>query len=1104
MKYFDVAKVADPAFFSDNCIQAHSDHVCYPSQEAMERGENPCRVSLNGLWRFSYAKNMALAVPNFEAEDYDCSGWDEIRVPAHIQMEGHDAPAYVNVEYPWDGREDIAPGEIPREFNPVASYVTYFDVPEGWRGQRVCVSFQGVESAMALWCNGSYVGYCEDSFTPSEFDLTPYIRERGNKLAARVFKWCSGSWCESQDFFRFSGIFRDVCLYMTPGAHVEDIDVRTLLSEDFAEAELSVVLRVRGRGQVRAALYAPFSAQGGREELCQQADVSCAPLQSAQNGCAPDILRWGVCVGEESIPCSIENTCCQEEAVDFAALEGLGRVEFALHVHEPLLWSCEKPFLYRLLLTVTDEAGRECEAISQMVGVRDFRLRDSILYLNGKRIVFHGVNRHEFSSLTGRAISREETLQDIFTMKRNNINAIRTSHYPNASYLYELCDAYGIYVIDEANMESHGNMEAVMRGLIPQEEAVPGDDMRFREAMLDRVRSIYQRDKNHACVLIWSIGNESYGGTVPLAMGNLFRELDGVRPVHYEGTYLDPRYPETTDIYSRMYPKAADIRTYLAEHRDKPYLCCEYAHSMGNSTGALHKYTELAYEEELYHGGFIWDYIDQSLTKKDRYGREFQAYGGDHGERPTDYNFSGNGIVYGEERAESPKMQEVKFCYQQLRVYVGKTEFQVENRHMFTDASAFRCLVTLKKDGRDVERQEVPVSVPPRESRAFEMPVKIPTAPGDYVIHVSFQLREDTDWARAGYEVAFGETDFVIEGVSNLQRGLREPYHVVSQLMEKMAFRMVRGVGYVGVMGEHFSALFSGQRGGMVSYRYGGRELIEDVPMPNFWRAPVDNDCGNGMMQRYGQWKLASMYASPRRARLGFCDVGADGNMRRGGQNDPICDDGAGEEREFPQMAQYEDHVELRFAYDLPTAPASSCCVTYVITPDGAVAVTLSYDPVEGLGAMPEFGMMFRLSRDFDRVQWYGNGPMETYADRKHGASLGIYGNRVEDNLAKYLVPQECGNKTEVRWGRVCDARGRGILFAAERAMNFSALPYTPHELELARHAYELPRPHYTVVRVSSQQMGVGGDDSWGAPVHPEYLVDVSGRMEFTFSFRGI
>ena len=646
-------------------------------------------------------------------------------------------------------------------------------------------------------------------------------------------------------------------------------------------------------------------------------------------------------------------------------------------------------------------------------------------------------------------------------MKQNNINAIRTCHYPDASGIYELCDRYGLYMIAENNLESHGSWDAASHGLVPKDTIVPGDNMDWEPMMLDRVNSCYQRDKNHPAILIWSVGNESYGGKVIFDMSEKFRALDPYRLVHYEGIFNDRRYEGTSDMESQMYTSVENIKKFLAEHKEKPFICCEYTHAMGNSCGAMHKYTDLTDTEPRYQGGFIWDYIDQSILKKDRYGQEFQAYGGDCGERPTDYNFSGNGICYGGERDASPKMQEVKFNYQNISVAFEEHSFTVVNKNLFADTSEYQCIVILQKNGTVVKKQKMDTNVVPLSSGSYEIPFVIPED-AEYAVTVSFVLREDTFWAKAGHEVAFGQKVYKKE---------------VKFAVPEKPLQVVRGKVNIGVKGDDFDCLFSLLNGGLVSYRYAGKEMIEKIPMPNFWRAPVDNDNGSMAPGRYAQWKIASMYIS----------------HRNGGMFDNV-----------PTTVEETEHsVTITYTYYMPTTPAAKCQVAYTVFGDGTVETKLTYDPVEGLPDMPEFGMMFKLNADYDNVEWYGYGPEETYADRRHGAKLGIYKNKAADNMAKYLVPQECGNKVGVRYAKVTDYKGRGLLFSGDE-LSFSALPYTPHELENAAHPYELPQVHYTVVRVALAQMGVGGDDSWGAWVHPEYNIDVTKPLEFTFRFRGI
>lgn len=1014
MKQFDYAMVKDPEYFRDGRLDAHSDHVYYASEEEVWDKETSYRESLNGLWKFQYARNYESAIPGFEAEEYNCKDWEDIYVPAHIQMEGYDVPQYANVQYPWEGHEEINPGEIPTHFNPTASYVKYFTVPEQMQGKRLFISFQGAESGLALWLNGKFVGYSEDSFTPSEFELTEYVKEGENKLAAQVFKWTASSWCEDQDFYRFSGIYRDVYLYTVPEVHVNDLRIRAIPDVSLASADFELTTKTWGKGQLKIVLS-----------------------------------KEGNVVLEDVKEISDEDT-------------------FSWKVDAPVLWSAEDPQLYDLELTVSDENGNVQEIIPQKVGFRRFEMKDGIMTLNGKRIVFKGVNRHEFSSVTGRHVSEEELRKDLTTMKLNNINAIRTCHYPDMSKIYELCDEYGLYMIDETNLESHGSWD-VAEMTKDFTYTVPYNKPEWLGMMLDRANSMYQRDKNHPAILIWSCGNESFGGKDIFEMSQLFRSEDPTRLVHYEGVFHDRSYNDTSDMESQMYPSVEAIKEFLAKDNSKPFICCEYTHAMGNSCGAMHKYTDLTDTEPKYQGGFIWDYIDQSIYKKDRYGKEFQAYGGDFGERPTDYNFSGNGIAYGGDREASPKMQEVKFNYQNITAKVSEDKVTVINKNLFVNTDTFDAKVTLAKDGKVICTKPLATAVAPLSEEAYELPIEKQERPGEYTVTVSFHLKSDTVWATAGHEVAFGQYVYQVE---------KEPVVCTDEI------EIIRSTHNIGIRGAHFEVLFSVLNGGLVSYKYAGREMIESIPKPNFWRAPIDNDCGNLMQMRYAQWKIASMY-------LNFKDY-RDGIYVGGHQ---------------PQLEVKEHSAVVSYTYVMPTTPMTECHISYEVFGDGRVKTTLTYDPVKELGDMPEFGVMFKFNADYDHVEWYGLGEAETYADRKHGAKLGIYKNMVADNMAHYMVPQECGAKEEVRWAKVTDRKGRGMLFEMDPEngpMMFSALPYTPHEIENAMHPYELPEVHYTVVRAAKGQMGIGGDDSWGSRTHEEYLLKADEKMTFSFVFKGL
>lgn len=1000
-KSFQYEWLSNPEIFEVNRLEAHSDHRYYMNHKEAAAGKSSYIKSLNGSWKFSFAMREADRIHGFETADFDCKSWADINVPEHMEMAGYGVPQYVNAQYPWDGHEDVDYGNVP-EMNPVGSYVRYFSIPEQWKGKRVRISFQGVQAALAVWLNGVFLGYGEDSFTPSDYDLTDALKDGENKLAVLVYKYASGSWLEDQDYWRLSGIFRDVFLYCCPELHVRDLGIQTSLSEDMTEAVVTLEL---------------------------------------------DYLKTE---GAEAV---VEVVCLDAEGKKAASAEAKTvkqKQTIKLRLDHVTLWSAEQPYLYELELTIRDAEGQVKEIVKEKLGIRQFEMKDGLMKINGKRIVFRGANRHEFSSIHGRAVTYDEMLTDVINMKQNNINAVRTSHYPNHSDFYRLCDEYGIYLIDEANLETHGTWCSSSQ---KEKDCLPGDRSKWLQAVVDRAKSMLMRDRNHASVLIWSCGNESFGGRNIYKMSEFFHKADPSRLVHYEGIVHDRRYNETSDMESQMYTSAANIEKFLEKHPEKPFICCEYSHAMGNSSGALHKYMELADRNELFQGAFIWDYIDQAIAKKDRYGREFMAYGGDFGDRPCDYNFCTNGIVYAD-RKNSPKMQTVKYNYQSIEIRVDKTTAVIRNKALFTDVSEYDGLVQLKRDGVLIDEQSFSLSLAPLSQTELTLPVKEQKEPGEYTVTVSFLLSEDTLWAKKGYEVAFGEGVYKVAAKKKVPAG---------------TLMIADSLSNFGVRGENFEVLFSRGGQGIASYRYMGKEFISSTVCPNFWRAPIDNDRGNGLPARSGQWKLASLY-----------------------QKVVNCESSS-------TKKQAKMVYELEFA----TIPVTKATLTYTVTPDGRVQVDLDYKKTEGMPEMPEFAVMMKLPADYNQLSWYGYGPEETYVDRITGAKLGIYHNQVTDNLSGYVFPQECGNHTGVRYAEVTDETGFGLRFEADSTMDFSALPYTPHELECAEHIYELPQIHNTVVRASLKQMGVGGDDSWGSWTHEEYRLK-NEDMHFTFSFFGV
>ncbi|MDR6554724.1 glycoside hydrolase family 2 TIM barrel-domain containing protein [Paenibacillus qinlingensis] len=996
----------DVQVFKVNRLEAHSDHRYYEEMASAEAGAPMAmRHSLNGRWQFNYAVNPASRVQSFYQMDYNCSAWEHIQVPGHIQLQGWGQPQYVNTMYPWDGVEALRPPHISQEHNPVGSYVKNFELPATMVGKPVYISFQGVESAFYVWLNGEFIGYSEDSFTPAEFDLTPHIREGENKLAVEVYQRSTGSWLEDQDFWRMSGIFREVYLYTVPKVHVWDMRVKADLDDAYEQGLLEIELKLRNE-----------QASSVRAKL-ELKDAEGLVILSEEGEFSQDNLRFNLAAG---------------------------------HVQP---WSAESPYLYAACISIYDESGHVVEAIVQKVGFRRFEMKDKLMCINGKRIVFKGVNRHEFNSRSGRAITKQDMLWDIQTLKRSNINSVRTSHYPNQTLWYELCDEYGVYVIDEMNLETHGSWQKM--GAIEPSWNIPGNDMQWQDIVMDRAISMVERDKNHPSILIWSCGNESYAGQVILNVSNYFRETDPTRLVHYEGVFYDRiNYGATSDMESRMYAKPADIEAYLNNQPDKPYLSCEYMHAMGNSVGGLHKYTELENKYPMYQGGFIWDYIDQAIVKKDRNGREFLAYGGDFKDRPTDYSFCGNGLVFAD-RQITPKMQEVKFLYQNIKLEPTRTHINIVNENLFANTDDLVLVYRLYHEGIEIGAGQANIEVEAQSE--FSLPIELPNVdgtPGEYCIQASLVLREATLWADAGFETSFGETTFVV-GASRLHE---QPSGEVI---------VVEGDVNMSVTGKGFIAIFSKQVGSLVSLQYEGREMIATPPAPLFWRATTDNDKGTAMSFTAGAWYAASLARK--------CVKW--------------------------EIRQEQGSATVIFDYKFSIHSDVSVRIAYTVLANGTIRVNTQYKGAAGLPNLPILAVSFKMSADYSQSEWYAMGPEENYIDRNFGARLGVFSRPVNQLPTPYLVPQESGNRTGVRRVNVTDVTGIGLSIQSDplAPVECNLSPYTAFELEHADHAFELPEVHYTVVTVAGKQMGVGGDDSWGAPVHEEYQIPADQEIQFEF-----
>jgi len=977
--------LSDPEIFEVNRERAHSDH-------SYKTNDGDLHQSLNGIWKFNYCEHPDDRPADFYKADYDVTAFDEIKVPGHIQLQGYDRPQYVNTQYPWEGHEKLLPPQIPQKRNPVGSYVRFFNVDEALLGKETYISFQGVETAFYVWLNGEFVGYSEDSFTPSEFNITPYLKEKGNKLAVEVYRYSTASWLEDQDFWRFSGIFRDVYLYAVPEIHVRDMKVIADYDHENYNGILTTELDITGDSDYEIKLTLT-DKNGIKVYEGNTANVSAS---------IPDIMPW----------------------------------------------SAEQPNLYTLTAEISSDS-EIIETAETKVGFRTFEMKNGIMCLNGKRIIFKGINRHEWNANGGRVVTEEDMLWDIRFMKRNNINAVRTCHYPNNSLWYRLCDEYGIYLIDETNLESHGTWQKM--GACEPSINIPASLPEWKEACLDRARSMYERDKNHASVLIWSCGNESYCGDDIAAMADYFHEADSTRLVHYEGVVWNRKYDHITDMESRMYAKPAEVEDYLRQNTGKPYISCEYMHAMGNSLGGMKLYTDLEDKYEAYQGGFIWDYIDQSLYKDGKL-----VYGGDFDDRASDYGFCTNGIVYAD-RTYSPKVSEAKQLYSNIRMSVENGVLTIENRNLFTDTSGYIFKVTLEKEGDILSAEEHRLNISAGETGSVKIGLEVPENGGEYVLTASAILAEDTIWAEKGHEISFA------------QQIVKTPEITAPMTAHKA--EIVYGDFCIGVNGEGFSIQFDKREGGVSSLVYNGVEYITRAPKVSFFRAHTDNDTGAGYPCENAQWQIAGKCAKL----LGY------------------------------DTKESSDCLDVTFRFLAPTVPSFEYKVTYTAYFDGRLGVKAEYPGVKGLADIPVFAIDFKLKKQYDKFTFYGMGPDENYIDRANGARLGVYTSTAQENFTKYLNPQECGNRTGVRYVNVYEENGAGLSFTKnENPFEMSVLPYNAYELNNASHREELPEPSYTWVRIAAKHMGVGGDDSWGAPVHQEFKISAEEAITLEFTINSL
>lgn len=1196
---------------------------------AGDRTRSPYRLSLDGAWKFALADRPDDRDPDFHRTDTDDSDWDTLPVPSVWQLHGHDVPIYLNITYPYwgpNGRgEDPQPPAAPTRYNPVGQYRRTFTVPRHWTGRRTFLHFEGVKSAHYVWINGELAGYDEDSYTPSEYDITDRLRPGTNQIAVEVYRYADGDWLEDQDMIRLSGIFRPVYLYSTPAVHLRDFKLDTPLDDTWTDGELAVTASVRaygeggsGRYTVETQLYDARGHAVWSRPLQQTADIAAA-------GAGEDVT-----------------------------------VRAAKAVTGPRLWSAERPYLYTAVLRLRDPAGAVVETLSHRVGFREFAIRDGLMRINGRPVSFRGTNRHEMHPARGTALTREDMIEDIRIIKRTNINSVRTSHYPNNPLWYELADEYGLYLVDETNLETHGIRSEY-----------PGSHPQWTQACLARARNMVHRDKNHPSVVIWSLGNEAGGGSTFTAMHDWIRSYDPTRVIQYEG---DDR-PGVSDIRSRMYESPARVEQRARDTSDtRPYVMIEYSHAMGNSNGNLTKYWDVVRRHDVLQGGWIWDFADQSLhtpvpdrilltesgpaglrgeilatrgtldrdkglsgitvferhdsldltgsltleawitpdvlgyhqpviakgdtqyalkqtdrrleffihadgqwiavnwtlpdgwtgrehhiagvfdadagtlglyadgalratrttdrrpssntaplslaSDADNQTREFSgtlrrarvharaltaaeladegrgpgddgvrfwfdaatveaererpgagtflAYGGDWGDNPNDGAFVADGIVTAD-RAHTGKAAEVKRVYQAIHAASGPRpgDVTLTNEHLFTNLRDFDGRWELAADGRIVRRGRLTrdqLDVPPQSAKDITLPVRLPADPEpgtEYFLQLAFTTREPTKWAEAGFEVARQQ----------LPLAATSPPVTPVPLRSVPVLRHEEREEDIRVTGKGFSATVDRSSGTLTSYEADGTPLVTSGPVPNFWRAPTDNDRGNGQHLRNQTWRDAG-------ARRTVTDVAV-----------RVLDDRA---------------VEITVGGTLPTTVESAYTTVYTVFGNGEIKVDNTLHPgAANLPYLPEVGSLLFLPRRLDRLHYYGRGPEENHWDRNTGTDVGRYASTVAGQWTPYIRPQENGNKTDVRWAALTDGRGRGLLVSGEPLLEINASHFTPEDLSAGvRHDYQLTPRDAVVLRVNHRQMGVGGDDSWGAHTHDEFKLFADRDYAYTYRLR--
>ncbi|WP_299212735.1 glycoside hydrolase family 2 TIM barrel-domain containing protein [uncultured Aquimarina sp.] len=1030
----DLKVIEDPSVISFNRLPSRATSVSYESEKLAlitDRKASKRYKSLNGNWKFSWAPVPEKAPLDFHTKEYDDTDWNTIPVPANWELHGYGTAIYSNIRYPFD---PVKPPYTPEDDNPTGSYRTTFKVPDTWQNMQITLQFGGVSSAFYVWINGKKLGYGQDSMLPSEFDITPYLTEGENDLAVQVYRWSDGVYLEDQDHWRLSGIHRDVFITASPKVQLYDFFIKTDLDDQYQNAQLQIRPKIR--------IYNNQKIDGWKLE---------AQLFDAEGNA---ILKKKLSKDLKGIVHEYYN---QRGKPKFAILEA--------SIENPEKWSAEKPNLYTLVFYLKNEKGVITEYRSTKIGFREVEIKDGELFINGVSTLMYGVNRHDHDPIKGKVIDEALMLKDIKTMKRFNINAVRTSHYPNDPRWYELCDRYGIYVMDEANLETH------------QIGGYLSNRSEWGPAHLERATRMVERDKNHPSIIFWSLGNESGSGPNHQAMSGWIKNYDETRYVHYEGAQTlnhegkeflkDPTY---VDMMSRMYmPIKPMVKMANLDDDHRAVIWCEYAHSMGNSTGNLFKFWDAIRANKRMIGGYIWDWVDQGLLQKTDNGTSYYAYGGDMGDtKHNDKNFCLNGIV-NPDRSPQPALWEVKKVFQPIEIKaidLAKGKIKIENRHNFINLSEFELNWEVQEDGKTIQQGNLTnLNIAPKKNQEITVPITKPKlkSGAEYFLRVSFKLKNKMSWASIGHEVAWEQ--FKLPYFEKLP-----PYNYkfVSDIT------VVQNGNNVILSSKEFSVGFNKKTGELISYDYKNTPIITGSLTPNFWRPTTDNDRGGGRTPK----TLAVWKEVPENKKLLSFKI------------DKIND------KKYHALSSYslaDDKAKI----DLQ----------YTIYGDGTISVQNTFTVKNSeLPMMPKFGMQVKISDEFDTFQWLGKGPHENYNDRSQGAAIGLYRESVLNDYQTYIRPQESSNKTEVRWFTLSNNDGKGLYVAGtDSNLSVSAWPYTTEDIDNALHTYDLKKRDFITLNIDHLQMGVGGDDSWSknALPHQEFRVPAK-NYEYSYILKPV